>query len=101
MGNPPEKQAMHDSAVQIGDDELEMLRRERARELNRSAGARQQLIARYGQVWDTEEMARNFEVIGFAAPYVVVRRKSDGQRGSLEFQHQPRFYFNFEADHTV
>ena len=26
---------------------------------------------------------RDFEVIGFAAPLVVVRRKSDGQKGSL------------------
>jgi hypothetical protein len=27
--------------------------------------------------------------LGFAAPLVVVRRKSDGVRGSLEFQHSP------------
>ena len=38
------------------------------------------------------------EVIGFMAPLVVVRRKADGVKGSLEFQHQPRFYFNFVAD---
>lgn len=30
------------------------------------------------------------------APFAVVRRKSDNQRGSLEFQHDPRFYFNSE-----
>jgi hypothetical protein len=30
------------------------------------------------------------------APFVVVRRLSDGQKGSLEFQHHPRFYFNFQ-----
>jgi hypothetical protein len=29
---------------------------------------------------------------------VVARRKSDGMRGSLEFQHHPRFYFNWEDD---
>jgi hypothetical protein len=28
----------------------------------------------------------------------VVRRKSDGVKGSLEFQHNPRFYFNFKSD---
>ena len=26
---------------------------------------------------------------------VVVTRKSDNQKGSLEFQHSPRFYFDF------
>jgi hypothetical protein len=34
-------------------------------------------------------------VIGFMAPLVVVRRKHDGKKGSLEFQHSPRFYFGF------
>jgi hypothetical protein len=32
------------------------------------------------------------------APYVIVRRKVDGAVGSLEFQHQPRFYFNWQED---
>jgi hypothetical protein len=31
------------------------------------------------------------------APLVVVKRKADGKKGSLEFQGSPRFYFNFEA----
>jgi hypothetical protein len=39
-----------------------------------------------------------FEVLGFMAPLVVVRRRSDGARGSLYFQHDPRFYYGFEAD---
>jgi hypothetical protein len=34
-------------------------------------------------------------VIGFMAPLVVVRRRSDGKKGSLEFQHSPRHYFGF------
>jgi hypothetical protein len=29
------------------------------------------------------------------APLVVVRRKPDGVKGSLEFQHNPRLYFTF------
>ena len=45
--------------------------------------------------WTTEEMQREFTVTGFAAPFVVVVRKSDGVRGSLEFTHNPRVYFNF------
>jgi hypothetical protein len=58
------------------------------------------LEARHGQVWSTEELARDFEVVGFAAPLVVVKRKSDGRAGSLMFQHHPRFYFRFEEDHA-
>jgi len=51
-----------------------------------------------GQTWTTTELQREFEVIGFAAPFVVVRRKSDGAVGSLEFQHHPRVYFSWKAD---
>ena len=29
------------------------------------------------------------------APLVVVRRKADGMKGSLEFQHHPRLYFKW------
>jgi hypothetical protein len=29
---------------------------------------------------------------------VVVTRKSDGVKGSLEFRHSPRVYFNWQAD---
>jgi hypothetical protein len=36
--------------------------------------------------------------MGYAAPFVVVRRRSDGQRGSLEFSHQPRVYFGWRPD---
>ena len=50
-----------------------------------------------GEVWNTEELQRDFEVTGFAAPYVVVRRRSDGVKGTLEFTHSPRVYFNFQA----
>lgn len=49
-------------------------------------------------MWDTAALQRDFEVIGFAAPFVVVRRKSDGVKGSLEFMHHPRVYFGFRAD---
>lgn len=48
--------------------------------------------------WTTEELQRDFEVIGFLAPYVVVRRRSDGKQGSLAFTHHPRRYFNWQED---
>lgn len=49
------------------------------------------------QTWDTTQLQRDFDVLGFAAPFVVVTRKSDGQKGTLEFTHNPRTYFNFVA----
>lgn len=76
-------------------DPTEAARRQRLREIVAEAGDRAALEARYGGVWDTKELARDFIVIGFAAPYIAVRRKSDGVEGSLEFQPQPRFYFSF------
>jgi hypothetical protein len=51
-----------------------------------------------GQTWNTEELQRDFEVLGFGAPFVTVRRRSDGQKGYLEFTHSPRVYFSFVAE---
>lgn len=51
-----------------------------------------------GPTWDTAAMQRDFEALGFAAPFIVVRRRSDGAKGSLEFTHNPRVYFNWVAD---
>jgi hypothetical protein len=47
-------------------------------------------------IWDTEALQRDFEVLGFAAPWVVVRRKTDGVRGSLQFSQYPRIYYGFQ-----
>lgn len=49
------------------------------------------------QTWDTETLQRDFEVLGFALGMCVVRRKSDGKRGTLDFTHAPRVYRNFVA----
>jgi hypothetical protein len=77
-------------------DETEGARRALQAILNTGAGPRADLEARYGQVWDTSELIRDFEVIGFAAPCVVVKRRSDGKKGTLFFQHSPRLYWGFE-----
>lgn len=44
---------------------------------------RADLENRYGQVWSTDELQRDFDVTGFLAPFVVVRRRSDDAKGSL------------------
>ncbi len=77
-------------------DSTEEIRRQRLAEINAEPGSRETLEAQYGQVWNTDELRRDFEVLGFMAPLVVVRRRSDGAKGSLEFQHQPRLYFSFQ-----
>jgi len=85
-------------------DETEGIRRTRLVEINSTVESqdgeteRKRLEAQHGQVWDTSQLSNDFEVLAFAAPFVVVRRKSDGRKGSLEFQHHPRFYFNFALD---
>lgn len=76
-------------------DATESARRQRLIEINAQAGSREALEAEHGQVWDTNELSWDFEPIGFLAPFIVVRRKSDNVKGSLEFQHHPRFYFGF------
>jgi len=54
--------------------------------------------APHGQTWDTTQLQADFEVLGFGAPFVGVRRKGDGVKGTLEFTHNPRVYFNFQED---
>jgi hypothetical protein len=61
-----------------------------------NAEPREALEARFGQVWNTEELARDFVVTAIIGTSVVVRRKSDDAVGSLEFQNEPRFYFDWK-----
>ena len=77
-------------------DPTEAVRRERLVEINLVPGSREALEAKHGQVWDTDQLSEDFEAIGFMAPLIVVRRRADGAKGSLEFQHSPRFYFNWQ-----
>jgi hypothetical protein len=79
-------------------DPTESIRREMLAEINSAPGSREALETEHGQIWDTKQLGEDFDVIGFAAPLVVVRRRSDGKRGSLFFQHNPRFYYGFQAD---
>ena len=56
---------------------------------------RARLESKHGTVYDSKELQAEYEVVGFLAPFVEVVRKCDGARGTLGFQHHPRFYFNF------
>ena len=56
-------------------DETESIRRLQLAEINAKPGSREALEAEHGQVWDTEQLREDFNVEGFLAPYVGVRRK--------------------------
>lgn len=77
-------------------DQTEGFRREMVKKINSNPGERATLEAEHGRVWSTEELQKEFEVLNFMAPYIIVKRKSDFVRGSMAFQHLPRFYFDFE-----
>lgn len=79
-------------------DPTEHIRRQMVAEINSQPGSREFLQANHGKVWSTSELQEEFEVLGFMAPLIVVRRRSDGVRGSLTFQHNPRFYFDFQPE---
>ncbi len=80
----------------MSSDPTETIRKQMLAEINAAPGSREYLEAKHGEVWDTSQLSADFEVIGFAAPLVVVRRKSDGVKGSLMFQASPRFYFGWD-----
>jgi hypothetical protein len=59
--------------------------------------SREALELEYGQVWDSFTLARDFDIEAFSGNQVVVIRKSDGMRGTVCFQDNPRFYWAFCA----
>lgn len=90
---------MLDSLLEgVMSDITESLRRQMVAEINANPNTRISLEQKYGQVWDTSELTTDYDVQGFMAPYVVVRRKSDSVRGTLLFQHSPRFYYSFTKE---
>jgi len=90
------------------DDPTETIRHELRTTINYNVRAvaaivdedetRKLIEAGHGQVWNTDELARDFEVLDFAAPLVIVRRRADAALGSLFFSHEPRFYWSFRPD---
>tara|TARA_Y100001951_G_C11192915_1_gene212586 strand:+ start:341 stop:589 length:249 start_codon:yes stop_codon:yes gene_type:complete len=73
-------------------------RQEAINRINERYGHREALEAIHGQVWDTQELQDDFSVRSFLAPFVLVDRKSDGEKGTLIFQHHPRFYYDFTSE---
>jgi len=75
-------------------DPTESVRREMIREHN--SMCREDIAAKYNSnVYDTEELQAEFEVLSFLAPFVFVKEKATGRKGTLKFQHMPRYYWGF------
>lgn len=69
------------------------------REMIETGQPQRDLAQDQGQTWTTAQLTEDFTVLGFAAPMVMVIRKADGKKGTLEFTHSPRVYFGWqEAD---
>ena len=79
-------------------DQTEAIRKSMLKKINAEPGSKEDLEARYGDVWDTQQLQEHFTVLSFLAPFCVVLRKSDGVRGSVMFQHNPRFYHSFKPE---
>ena len=88
-----------------GADPTEIPRRLMTNDINNAVESndkdeeRKRLEKEYGQIWDTMELGRDFVVEGFLAPFIMATNKETGEKGTLQFQHAPRFYFNWKANY--
>jgi hypothetical protein len=65
---------------------------------NEPENYRKELEARVGKTWNTQELQEDFKVDSFMAPFVIVWRKSDGVKGTLMFDHSPRYYYGWQEE---
>ncbi len=78
------------------NDPTGSIRRDIVHDINSNPGNREQLEKQYGEVYTTDEVDELFEITGFIAPFVVVRRRADDVKGTMMFQDNPRYYFSFK-----
>lgn len=84
-----------DEANALMDAVVTAMRIDMVRDINSAHADRSDLIAKYGQVWNLEQLSCEFHILAFSAPFVIVRRRVDECVGSVLFQHNPRWYFQF------
>lgn len=82
----------------VPEELVEAQRRMLLAQINSRPRSREELEEAYGPVYTPSELSEHYEVLGFSAPVVVVRRRDDGEVGSFFFQHHPRFYFDYTPD---
>ena len=53
------------------------------------------------EVWNTEEVQKEFEILGFKKPFALAIRKSDGARGTFLFQTMPKLFFSWSQERVI
>jgi hypothetical protein len=48
-----------------------------------------------GECWTTEEVTKEFDILGFMAPFCTAVRMETGKKGVLAFVHRPRIYYGW------
>ncbi len=77
------------------NDPTENVRREMVSKINGFVGSKEELEKKHGKVYDTHDLDELYEITGFMAPFVVVKRRFDNIKGTMIFQDNPRYYFSF------
>jgi len=71
-------------------------RRKRRAKIEVEPKSREELEALYGRVWSQQDIAREFVITSIIGLTVIVRGKdAPGTVGSLDYQNEPRLYYNF------
>ena len=76
--------------------DVDLLRAKMTTEINANAKSREVLAAEFGSVYNTNELMEHYEIISFAAPFVYGVDRATKKKGTLIFQHNPRFYHSFK-----
>ena len=76
-------------------DETESIRQEMVATINANAGPRAELEKQHGQVWDTSQLQEDFEVLGFLAPFVAVKRAVGPGARLADVPKQSRGFISF------
>lgn len=76
---------------------LDVIRQRIFESINENPKTREDLERHHGQVWNTIELEKDFETLTFDAPFVFVRRRSDGVPGILLYQEKGALSFDFNA----
>ena len=60
---------------------------------------KEELLIKYGgEILNTTELQEKYKVKSFLAPLVFLTDKETGKNVVAQFQHMPRYYFNFTED---
>ena len=99
-----------DEEVQIiGDGTIEGVRQEHmdvellmlSKQINEAPRSREELMRLGEEVWDTDEVRENFEILGFKKPFALAINVVTGDKGSLLFQDNPRYYFGWSVSRII